>query len=110
MGCSQSVLSMTPYEDLLRDIDLHGLSGSFVLAEGSYGDPVSKLSLLTAHLKGLGLRPSRVLLVGDTEDDHATAATTGTRFAWVNSGYERSAQEAIGNVDLTAIVAAALKD
>ena len=87
-GFTQSVLSMTPHEHLQLDVDRRGISGLFLLVEGSRGDPPGKSQLLRKHLKKLGVPPSETTLVGDSEDDAVAAGTVGTRFVRIESGYE----------------------
>jgi phosphoglycolate phosphatase len=68
-----------------------GLAGRFPVVVGGDTLPVRKPdpAPLRAAAAGLGLSPERVVLVGDSEVDCATAEAAGVPFWWFTGGYHR---------------------
>jgi phosphoglycolate phosphatase-like HAD superfamily hydrolase len=76
---SQSLLSMWFHDDLVPTIDRYGLTGHFGRVDGlraTVGGGM-KAPHLAAHLAALGLRGDGCVLIGDSLDDAAAAASVG---------------------------------
>ncbi|MDR1427812.1 MAG: HAD hydrolase-like protein [Bifidobacteriaceae bacterium] len=90
-GLTQSVVSMTPEDQLAPQVEsrgvaifLSGLAGTNPSARAGSGN--SKCAILRAHLDGLGLRPSQTVVIGDNPDDAVTARAVGTAAILVPTG------------------------
>jgi phosphoglycolate phosphatase-like HAD superfamily hydrolase len=71
------VISGTPEEELKRITARRGMDGYFVSVRGS---PPVKEPIIVELLAEHGLRPDRVLFVGDTMTDYRAATATGLAF------------------------------
>lgn len=71
------VASGTPDEELKRIIERRNAGMYFA---GVGGSPLTKAEIITAFVRGAGLDPGRVLMVGDSITDHEGAQGAGTRF------------------------------
>jgi phosphoglycolate phosphatase-like HAD superfamily hydrolase len=86
---TQSLLSMWFHENLVPTVSRYGLSGYFARVDGLPG-PVGggyKAPYLAAHLKGLGLRGSDCVLIGDSVDDADAALALGARIVLYAGGF-----------------------
>lgn len=98
LGWSQSLLSMSTHDELVRLVRAHGLK--------EYLSPVSgltmangdlKASYLRAHLAEAGISASNAVIVGDTPDDHLAASEVGARsVAYDGGSHHREVLDAIG--------------
>jgi phosphoglycolate phosphatase-like HAD superfamily hydrolase len=78
LGWSQSLLSMSTHDELLRTVRAHRIDGYFDLIQGLHlADGSNKAPHLASHLETLRIEPSRVFVVGDTPDDHHAAVEVG---------------------------------
>jgi phosphoglycolate phosphatase-like HAD superfamily hydrolase len=76
---TQSLLSMWFHDELVPAVDTYGLSGLFTRIDGlraTVGGDL-KAGHLAAHLEGLGVAGDQVVLIGDSLDDAAAAASVG---------------------------------
>ena len=76
---SQSLLSMWFHDELVPAVDTYGLTGLFARIDGfraTVGGDL-KAGHLAAHLEGLGVAGDQVVLIGDSLDDAAAAASVG---------------------------------
>lgn len=109
-GHSQSLLSMYHDDKLVPVVRHHGIDQYFELVQGTAPPrPARKGLHLRDHLGRLGVDPARVVLIGDSPDDAAAAASVGARAILYSGGFAavRSLQTAgVPIVDsLTAAVA-----
>ncbi len=98
LGWSQSLLSMSTHDELVRLVKLHDLE--------EYLSPVSGMTMangdlkagsLRAHLAKAGISPSNAIIVGDTPDDHLAASEVGARsVAYDGGSHHRDVLNAIG--------------
>lgn len=87
-GVSQSVLSMGFHDDVVEHVSNSGIAEYFVAVDG-VTDRVSggnKAAYLYAHLKRIGARPERTLMIGDVVDDAHAAEEVGTQVVLVSTG------------------------
>lgn len=97
-GGSQSLLSMWRHHELVPFVERCGIAGEFIRIDGLRGPGGGRKSAhLARHLAALGLRPTDVLLVGDSIDDAEAAADVGASCALYDGGYhDRGALDAVG--------------
>jgi phosphoglycolate phosphatase-like HAD superfamily hydrolase len=111
-GLTQSLLSMWRHQELVPLVQRLGIDHFFVRVDGlrEHGGE-GKTEHLVAHLAALEVKPSAVVLVGDSLDDLAAARAVGARCVLYDGGsHHRHELEAAGVpvVDtLTAALAAA---
>lgn len=73
-GWTQSLLSMSPQDWLIKVVERLGLSEEFVLVDGLSGPSGGlKAGHLAQHLDRLGLSGRQIVMIGDTPDDVAAA-------------------------------------
>ena len=87
VGWSQSLLSMSTESHLIPTVEAHGIESFFDLITGleaPTGD--LKSTHLKEHLRNLGRSPDSVVVIGDTPDDHAAAASVGSRSILYDGG------------------------
>jgi phosphoglycolate phosphatase-like HAD superfamily hydrolase len=86
---TQSLLSMYFHEELVREVDRHGLAELLSRVDGLPGTVGGhrKAEFLEAHLEALGLAGERVVLIGDSVDDAEAAATVGARCVLYAGGF-----------------------
>jgi phosphoglycolate phosphatase-like HAD superfamily hydrolase len=87
---SQSLLSMWFHEELLPEVSRRGLRGLFGRVDGLRAGVVGggpKAEHLVEHLSELGVRPSDVVLIGDSVDDAQAAATVGAACVLYGGGF-----------------------
>ncbi len=87
-GRTQSLLSMATHEHLVPLIAERGLTSHFTRVDGRKFTTVkdSKAEHLIDHLRRQDLDPSRVVLIGDIDDDARAAHEAGARTVLVASG------------------------
>ncbi len=86
-GRTQSLLSMWHHDRLVPFATELGVAEHFVRIDGLRGEGGgSKAPHLVAHLAGLGLGPSQVVMVGDTLDDAHAAEAAGARIVLYAGG------------------------
>ena len=97
-GLTQSLLSMWRHEHLLPLVERLGIGRFFLRVDGlRRAGGGSKAAHLVAHLAGLAVDRSAVLLVGDSLDDLAAARAVGAGCVLYNGGsHHRRALEATG--------------
>jgi phosphoglycolate phosphatase-like HAD superfamily hydrolase len=97
-GLTQSLLSMWRHEHLLPLVERLGIGRFFLRVDGlRRAGGGSKADHLVAHLAGLAVDRSAVLLVGDSLDDLAAARAVGAGCVLYNGGsHHRHALEATG--------------
>ncbi len=86
---SQSLLSMWFHTDLVPTVERYGLTGYFRRVDGlraTVGGG-SKAPHLVAHLEALGLTGPECMLIGDSVDDAAAAASVGARCVLYAGGF-----------------------
>ncbi|MEV6923537.1 HAD hydrolase-like protein [Dactylosporangium sp. NPDC051485] len=76
---TQSLLSMFFHDELLVEVERHGLGARLVRIDGLPGTVGGqrKAVYLERHLAALGLDPADVVMVGDSVDDGEAARTVG---------------------------------
>jgi phosphoglycolate phosphatase-like HAD superfamily hydrolase len=83
-GWTQSILSLSPHEQLVHEVGLRLGEVRFLAVSGRrIGDTEGKTSALERHLSALSTPRSRVWLVGDTEDDAKAATIAEIQFVLV---------------------------
>jgi len=97
-GWSQSILSMWWEEDLVACVTKRGLYDRMNLVQGNRNDSGGeKAAHLRLHLDALGLSPGSVVMIGDSLDDAAAAASVGTGCVLYDGGsHDRSELEGTG--------------
>ncbi|MGW5878200.1 HAD family hydrolase [Nocardiopsis terrae] len=87
-GGTQSLLSMASHDHLVPLVSGRGLNAHFTRVDGRRFDTEhdSKAEHLVHHLENQGLDPSRVVLIGDIDDDARAAREAGARAVLVTSG------------------------
>jgi phosphoglycolate phosphatase-like HAD superfamily hydrolase len=113
-GLTQSLLSMWRHQELVPLVQRLGIDHFFVRVDGlrEHGGE-GKTEHLVAHLAALEVKPSAVVLVGDSLDDLAAARAVGARCVLYDGGsHHRDALEAAGVpvVDTLTAALAAAKD
>lgn len=86
-GATQSILSLYPHGPLNRLVDEVGIAHYFTCVEGLRGTPdSSKAGMFPAHLRSAadGVRPHRVVMIGDTDDDLISAQAIGSSGVLIN--------------------------
>ncbi|MBR8744062.1 HAD family hydrolase [Nocardiopsis sp. MG754419] len=98
-GGTQSLLSMASHDHLVPLIEERGLTPHFTRVDGRRFETEhdSKAEHLVHHLRHQGLDPSRVVLIGDIDDDARAAREAGAQPVLVASGLmSRARLEATG--------------
>jgi phosphoglycolate phosphatase-like HAD superfamily hydrolase len=113
-GLTQSLLSMWRHQELVPLVQRLGIDHFFVRVDGlrEHGGE-GKTEHLVAHLAALEVKPSAVVLVGDSLDDLAAARAVGARCVLYDGGsHHRHELEAAGVpvVDTLTAALAAAKD
>ncbi|MBT2451986.1 HAD family hydrolase [Streptomyces sp. ISL-43] len=86
-GHTQSLLSLHSHDDLRDEVARLGLAGRFTLVDGRRGPTGgSKAESMRRHVKRLPLHPSRIVAIGDTQDDARAAAAAGIPAVLLSSG------------------------
>jgi phosphoglycolate phosphatase-like HAD superfamily hydrolase len=90
---TQSLLSMLFHDDLLREIERHGLAPRLSRVDGLRGTIGGhrKAAYLEAHLDALGVVGEQAVLIGDSVDDAEAAAAVGARCVLYAGGFTASA-------------------
>ncbi|WP_144122449.1 HAD family hydrolase [Catellatospora sichuanensis] len=84
----QSLLSLAEHPHLIQEVTWRGLLGRFLLVEGRpVRSRAGKAELLARHLDTLRLAGSPVVLIGDSDDDHAAAQEAGVGCVLYAHGY-----------------------
>jgi phosphoglycolate phosphatase-like HAD superfamily hydrolase len=96
---TQSLLSMWFHDQLVPTVERYGLTGYFRRVDGLRatvgGGP--KAPHLIAHLDGLGIDASDVLMIGDSVDDADAAAEVGAACVLYSGGFtDRKRLEQVG--------------
>ena len=86
---TQSLLSMWFHEELVPAVETYGLAGVFARVDGLRTEVGGHLKAghLAEHLAGLGLRGEQVVLIGDSLDDAAAAASVGGAAVLYTGGF-----------------------
>ncbi|NYH51012.1 MULTISPECIES: HAD family hydrolase [Nocardiopsis] len=108
-GGTQSLLSMAAHDHLVPLITERGLVPHFTRVDGRQFETEddSKTEHLVRHLDQQGIDPSRVVLVGDIDDDARAAREAGARSVLVATGLmSRDRLEATGSLVVDSPVAA----
>ena len=79
-GCRLFVNSATPLDHLAKLLQLRGMEAYF---HGVFGAPAGKVENLAAIQRGEKIPFSRMLMVGDGEDDRLAAREVGCAFAGI---------------------------
>lgn len=88
-GHTQSLLSLTDDPQLRREVEQTGLARVFERIDGRQTPGAAKATALERHLRTLGTRDRRgVVLIGDTVDDARAARAWGIRAVLHSSGFE----------------------
>ncbi|MBB6119232.1 HAD family hydrolase [Nocardiopsis algeriensis] len=87
-GGTQSLLSMASHDHLVPLVRERGLAPHFTRVDGRRFDTEhdSKAEHLVRHLDEQGIDPSRVVLIGDIDDDARAAREAGAHSVLVASG------------------------
>jgi phosphoglycolate phosphatase-like HAD superfamily hydrolase len=112
-GHSQSLLSMYHDDKLVPVVEHHGIAHHFELVQGTTPPRPSRKGLhLQDHLTRLRVDPARVVLIGDSPDDAAAAASVGARVILYSGGFAaaQSLQAAGAPIADSLIAAVALID
>jgi phosphoglycolate phosphatase-like HAD superfamily hydrolase len=86
---TQSLLSMWFHAELVPAVETYGLAGLFARVDGRPPAAVPgglKAGHLAAHLRELGIQGERTVLIGDSLDDAAAAASVGGRCVLYTGG------------------------
>ncbi|WP_320780010.1 HAD family hydrolase [Streptomyces sp. CRN 30] len=98
-GRSQSILSMYGHEELVPLVRGFGIEPHFIRVDGRTGPSGgSKAEHMVRHLAALaGVRPSRVVVIGDAADDAVAARHAGAQAVLYTGGsHSRSSLEGVG--------------
>ncbi|MFL1429523.1 MULTISPECIES: HAD family hydrolase [unclassified Nocardiopsis] len=87
-GHTQSLLSMASHDHVVPLIAERGLAPHFTRVDGRRYDTEvdSKAEHLVHHLAGQSIDPSRVVLIGDIDDDARAARSAGAHAILVSTG------------------------
>ncbi|MGI5247021.1 HAD family hydrolase [Dactylosporangium sp. CA-139066] len=90
---TQSLLSMFFHDELLVEVERHGLSARLVRVDGLPGTVGGhkKAAYLERHLGALDLDPAGVVLVGDSVDDGEAALAVGASAVLYAGGFTDTA-------------------
>jgi phosphoglycolate phosphatase-like HAD superfamily hydrolase len=90
---TQSLLSMFFHDELLVEVERHGLSARLVRVDGLPGTVGGhrKATFLERHLKALELDPADVVLIGDSVDDGDAARAVGAAAVLYAGGFTDAA-------------------
>jgi phosphoglycolate phosphatase-like HAD superfamily hydrolase len=90
---TQSLLSMFFHDELLVEVQRHGLSARLVRVDGLPGTVGGhkKATYLQRHLKALELDPADVVLIGDSVDDGDAALAVGASAVLYAGGFTDTA-------------------
>jgi phosphoglycolate phosphatase-like HAD superfamily hydrolase len=86
-GATQSILSLYPHDPLTALVKENRIADYFTSVEGLRGTPdSSKAGLFPGHLQAAapGVRPHRVVMIGDTDDDLFAAQAAGSSGVLIN--------------------------
>ncbi|MFY7066564.1 HAD family hydrolase [Nocardiopsis changdeensis] len=88
LGRTQSLLSMASHDHVVPLIAERGLAAHFTRVDGRRYDTEvdSKAEHLVHHLSGQDIDPSRVVLIGDIDDDARAAHAAGAHSILVSTG------------------------
>ncbi|MEU0491920.1 HAD hydrolase-like protein [Nocardiopsis sp. NPDC006139] len=88
LGRTQSLLSMASHDHVVPLIAERGLAAHFTRVDGRRYDTEvdSKAEHLVHHLSGQDIDPSRVVLIGDIDDDARAAHAAGAHAILVSTG------------------------
>jgi phosphoglycolate phosphatase len=78
------IFSMTPHDELLRQIEMRGWAG---LVREAWGYPNLKPQVLAKLLARHACAPQRAIVIGDGESDDRAARENGTRFLRADAGW-----------------------
>jgi phosphoglycolate phosphatase-like HAD superfamily hydrolase len=98
-GRSQSLLSMYGHDELVPLVRGFGIEPHFIRVDGRTGPSGgSKAEHMVRHLGALdGVRPSRVVVIGDAADDGIAARHVGARAVLYTGGsHSRASLEEVG--------------
>ncbi|MFI9724322.1 HAD family hydrolase [Streptomyces sp. NPDC052396] len=111
-GRTQSLCSLAPHDRLLPLLRTHGIERHFIRVDGRTGpSDTGKAEQMARHLAALaGVRPERVVVIGDAVDDAVAAAHAGARAVLYTGGsHSRASLEAAG-VPVVDSLAAAVRE
>ena len=86
-GATQSILSLYPHGPLRALVEEAGIARYFTCVQGLRGTPDrGKADMFPAHLRAAaaGIRPHRVVMIGDTDDDLISAQAAGSSGVLIN--------------------------
>jgi len=91
---SQSLLSMWFHEELVPALDTYGLTGLFTRVDGLRTEIGGDLKAghLARHLDELGVAGDEAVLIGDSLDDAAAAASIGAACVLYSGGFTEPAR------------------
>jgi phosphoglycolate phosphatase-like HAD superfamily hydrolase len=98
-GGTQSLCSLASHEQLVPLVRSHGIERHFVRVDGATGrSGVGKATQMARHLTALdGVRPHRVVVIGDTVDDAMAARHVGAKAVLYTGGsHSRASLERAG--------------
>src|SRR5258705_7040458 len=86
---TQSLLSMFFHDELLVEVERHGLSARLVRVDGLPGTVGGhrKAAYLSSHLAALSVDPATVVLIGDSVDDGDAALSVGASCVLYAGGF-----------------------
>ncbi|MGI5179130.1 HAD family hydrolase [Dactylosporangium sp. CA-152071] len=86
---TQSLLSMFFHDELLIEVERHGLGARLVRVDGLPGTVGGhrKATYLERHLQALALDPADVVLIGDSVDDGEAATSVGASCVLYAGGF-----------------------
>jgi phosphoglycolate phosphatase len=88
------IFSMTPHDELLRQIEARGWGA---LVREAWGFPNLKPEVLAMLISRHACRPERAIVVGDGESDERAALENGTRFLRADAGWPQILMGEIGS-------------
>jgi phosphoglycolate phosphatase-like HAD superfamily hydrolase len=90
---TQSLLSMFFHDELLVEVERHGLAARLVRVDGLPGTVGGhrKATFLERHLEALDLDPADVVLIGDSVDDGDAALAVGSAAVLYAGGFTDTA-------------------
>ena len=91
---SQSLLSMWFHDELVPALETYGLAGLFTRVDGLRTEVGGDLKAghLARHLDGLGIAGDDTVLIGDSLDDAAAAASVGAGVVLYSGGFTHPAR------------------
>lgn len=104
-GYPQALLSATRRDQLLEQVERHGIADRFVRILGLTNHFAhSKAELARAFIAEMRIPPEHALFIGDTDHDHAVASAIGCACVLIDGGHQSHARLAACGVPVLGCV------